>query len=214
MPTGAKRWWQRKFFARTRAPMWFVDMLILMECEQFALGNGADGARASTTWLLRYRPQLRRVDEVLPMPLHMYLRSCPESMQPIGIWLLGRMATRTEHFGLFERALDSPPAGRRHAARALRRIEAWEKLRTLAQLNPDDAKIAWYAHAPTTKRDFGQRLRNFAAHVDGSHASDANGPSRMALWFADLDWIRRAPKPAEIIRRILDRIHRLVHGAK
>ena len=96
--------------------------------------------------------------------------------------------------------------------RILRRIEAWEKLRTLAERNPDDAKIRWYAYAPFAKRNFSERLHNFTDHVDPSHAAEAAGPSRMPLWFADLDWIRRPPKPFAYIRELLERIHRWVHG--
>jgi hypothetical protein len=205
----AKRWWRRKPFSRR--PKRLLALLRDLEHEQSDRFNDAGAAR-STSWLLRYRPRFRRVEDSLPTPIHAYLRKCPESMTPIAIWLLGRCAIRTEHFALFEFARNAPPAARRHAARALRRLEAWEKLRTLARENPADSKMAWYAHALVTKRNFRERLRNFAEHVDHSHAAEAAGPSRMSIWFADVDWIRRPPKPVAYIRQILQRIHRWVHG--
>ncbi len=132
----------------------------------------------------------------------------------MAIWLLGRCASRTQQYDLFEFAVNGPEAARRHAARALRRVEAWSKLRALAAASPFDGKIAWYAQAPVTKRAFRERLKNFAAYVDASHAGEAAGPSRMALWFADVDWIRRPLKPVEYIRKVLQRIHRWVHGGE
>jgi len=164
-------------------------------------------------WLLPYRTRIRRLADAEPAAIQLYLLSCPDRMAPIAIWLLGRCVTRTKHLDLFDFAISAPLPGRRHAARTLRRAEAWTKLTRLAKLNRNDEKIAWYAATPFTKRGFRERLRNFANHVDASHATDAAGPSRMALWFADLDWIRRPPKPVELIRRVLERIHRLVHGA-
>jgi hypothetical protein len=205
----ARRWWRRKSFAR--GPKWLVALLHELEREQSA--RLSNSVQRSSTWLLRYRPQFRRLDEALPTPIHAYLRKCPETMAPVAIWLLGRCAIRTEHFALFDLAINAPPAARRHAARALRRVEAWEKLRKLAKRDPRDAKIAWYAYTPVTKRNFRERLHNFTDHVDASHADQAAGPSRMPLWFADLDWIRRPSKPLAYIREILERIHRWVQGA-
>jgi hypothetical protein len=212
MPQDAQRWWQRKRFARARGPKWLAKLLRDIERDHDARCSDPNGPPPSAGWLLHYRPQFRRLPDGFPYAILAYVKQCPESMKPIAIWLLGRCAIRTEHLGLFECALHASPVGRRHAARALRRIEAWEKLRTLARLHPYERQVVWYATAPVTKRDFPERLRNFAAQIDATHADDAAGPSRMPLWFADLDWIRRPSKSVEYIRRMLVRIHRWVHG--
>lgn len=214
MPSHAKRWRRRKKRHPLYGPRWLTTLLREIEREQAARLSDPNSPTPSATWLLRYRPQFRRFDNAFPAAMYWRLRQCPDSMKPIAIWLLGRRALRIDHLGLFEYALNASPAGRRHAARALRRVEAWEKLRTLAKLSPDDPKIRWYAYTPVAKRNFDERLRNFAEHVDHSHAAEGALPSRMPLWFANFDWVRHPPKPAEFIRRLLQRIHRLVHGVE
>ncbi len=169
-------------------------------------------AERPTGWLLPWRSQFRRLADVEPAAIRLYLLDCPDRMTPIAVWMLGRCATRLQHFDLFEFSIDASRATRTHAARALRRVEAWEKVARLSEASPGDRRIAWYAHAPTTKRVFAARLQNFAEHVDQSRAAEASGPSRMSLWFADLDWVRHPPKSVALIREILQRIHRLVRG--
>jgi hypothetical protein len=208
-PKQVKRWRRRRIY-----DSWVSELLHSLQREQAECAADVTRAARKQSWLLPYRPQFRRVKASHSAVIRLYLLNCPDVMRPIAIWLLGRCATVNQHFDLFEFALDASPPARRHAARALRRVEAWERVARLADASPGDPKIAWYASTPTTKRDFRERLRSFAEHVDSSRAAEAAGPSRMALWFADIDWFRRPPKPVEYIRQILERIHRWVHGGE
>jgi hypothetical protein len=198
--------WRR--IARWSQTGWLTSLLQEIEREQEVRVT----AERSAGWLLPWRSQFRRLADVEPAAIRLYLLDCPDRMTPIAVWMLGRCATRVQHFDLLEFASDASPPTRRHAARALRRVEAWEKVTRLADAAPDDRRLAWYAHAPTTKRVFAARLQNFAEHLDRAHAAEASGPSRMSLWFADLDWVRRPPKSVAVIRQILQRIRRWVHG--
>lgn len=165
-------------------------------------------------WLLPLRPQIPRVRRSEPVgAIRHYLLDCPDDMTLFASWLLGRCASQTKHFNLMDFAIDGSLPVKRHAARALRRVQAWTQLAALAASAPRDQRLAWYAYTTPTKHPFPKRLANFTEHVDQSHAAEAVGPSRMALRFADIEWIRHPPKSIELIRRILQRIHTWVHGA-
>jgi hypothetical protein len=177
-------------------------------------GN-ADVGQPSPYWLLRHRPRLRRVAQRKPAAaIRLYLLTCPAWIRPIAVALLGHCVERTNTCNRLEYAKAESSQARRRAARALWRAEAWSKLHSLIAATPGDDRVAFYGRADEIKRPFRDRLHAFAEHVDHAHEAEAAGPSRMALWFADLDWIRRPPKSVEIIRRILRHIHGLVHGAK
>jgi len=192
---------------------WVVRFLRKLDAERRDRFCHESVAAASATWLLSYRAQFRSIIQAdSAHAIRYYLAKCPPAMIPLGVWLLGRCAERCRLFGLPEFGRHESPAVRRHAARALRRLEAWSQLDELARRFPDDPRIQWYAHASVIKRPYRQRLRNFTQLVDASNAAAAAGPSRMPLWFRDLDWLRRPPKSAAYIRRILMHIHRLVHG--
>jgi hypothetical protein len=169
--------------------------------------------RLPPAWLIPYRAEFRDIADRQPAwAIRLYLLNCPADMVPIGVWLIGQCGARCRLFDIIEFGNHPNPVVRRHVAKALRRLEAWSRVSAMAKANPHDPRIVWYARAPLAKRPFGERLKNFAQHVDDSHAAEAVGPSRMALWLGDIEWVRRPPKGIEYIRRILRRIHRWVHG--
>lgn len=206
-----RRW---RYLALHTPQHWVLDFLEGIE-QQLRSRQQTAISRLSSGWLLPFRPQIHRVQRSEPVgAIRHYLLSCPDDMTLVASWLLGRCVTQTKHYNLMDFVMGASLPVKRHAARALRRAQAWTQLSALAASVPGDQRIAWYAHTTPVKRPFGQRLENFAEHVDQSHADEAVGPSRMSLWFADLEWVRHPPKSMDLIRQILERIHRWVHGAE
>jgi hypothetical protein len=202
---------RRKMFVHRRQS-WVVRFLKQLEINHLERLTAQPGG-LSPGWLLSYRTTFRTIAGRESGPaVRMYLLDCPVVMTPLGVWLLGQCADRCRLYGLEEFGRHSSASVRRHAARALRRQEAWSQLRVLAENDPQDARLQWFAYAPITKRSYNERLRNFTTHLDASHAEAAAGPSRMLLWFRDFNWQGVPPKSAEYIRWILARIHRLIHG--
>jgi hypothetical protein len=209
------RTWRR--ISRFAQQGWVGDFLRELEHELMLplieVRTGAVPSKRSPIWLLKFRSQIRRVIARKPAAsIRLYLLTCPPPMRPIAVALLGHCVDRTNTCNLLEYAEIEPTSTRRRAARALWRAEAWSKLRSLIAASPGDARVAYYGRVDEAKRPFDDRLHAFAEHVDHSHEAEAIGPSRMVLWFAEIDWVRRAPKSVELMRRILERIHRLVHG--
>jgi hypothetical protein len=168
---------------------------------------------ASTTvcWLLKYRQELRDSMECYYVPsIKYYISTCPAEMIPLSIWLWGQCANRFRLYGLSVFCHSSQPRVRRHVAKVLRRLEAWALLNEMAAAYPDDAKIQWYATAPTTPRTFAARLKKFTTNVDASHSDEVSTPSRMPFWASDSFWARTPPKSALLIRRMLRRIQHWV----
>jgi hypothetical protein len=89
-------------------------------------------------------------------------------------------------------------------------VEAWALLNEMAAAYPDDAKIQWYAGAPTTGRSFAKRLKRFTSGVDKSHADEVATPSRMPFWAIESFWTYTPPKSVAVIRRMLRRIQHWV----
>lgn len=131
-------------------------------------------------------------------------------MIPLCVWLLGQCAQPRHLYGLPPFRFDPSPQIRKHVAKALRRAEAWALLEEMAQEFPDDAKVQWFANAPTARRSFEERLDKFARNVDHSHAGEVSTPSRMPFWALERSWSYTAPKSRALIRRMLWRIRRWV----
>ena len=140
-----------------------------------------------------------------------YLLTCPQMMIAICVWLLGEFSDRRHLYELKAFRHDPSPQIRRHVAKALRRLEAWSYLREMAAANRDDARIQWFAKAPTIHAPFAERLKNFKQCVDDSHAGDVVTPSRMPFWTGVRYWERTPPKSPAYIRRMLRRIRFWVH---
>lgn len=166
--------------------------------------------------LIHVRGQFRAVIEAAPRAgLRRWLatRGTRLPASPVAVWLLGWCCVPIDSCrisGLINRK--TPPVFVRHYARALYRSHAWSELADLAELHPDDPFVSRLA-SQGNETSFESRLQRFAEHVDTSHAAEAAGPSRMRLWFAAEFWAGRAARSATLIRAVLERIHRLVHGA-
>ena len=80
-----------------------------------------------------------------------YLLTCPRTMIAICVWLVGEFSDRKHLYELKTFRHDPSPQIRRHVAKALRRLEAWSYLRDMAAADRDDARIQWFATAPTPR---------------------------------------------------------------
>jgi hypothetical protein len=170
-------------------------------------------------WPLAFRRELREIfarydsrANVGEMEIvRLYLLTCPPSMIPICVWMIGRFGGPMPLRELKSLRHSLSPQLRRHLAKALRRLSAWPLLREMAIENPNDDRIQWFATAPSTHRPFAERLNNFKSIIDHSHADEVRTPSQMPFWARDHRWYRTPPKSLEMMRRILRRIQQLVH---
>jgi hypothetical protein len=173
--------------------------------------NGDLGKR---TWLLPFRDELRgllggfdsRCDNGEVDVVRSYLLTCPRTMIAICVWLVGEFSDHKHLYELKTFRHDPSLQIRRHVAKALRRLEAWSYLREMAAADPDDARIQWFAKAPTSHSPFPERLRKYKRCVDDSHAGEVATPSRMPFWNGVSSWERTPPKSVAYIRRMLRRI--------
>lgn len=180
----------------------------------------ADRDIADRLWLLPFRRELRRLlagfdsryDKAEIDVVRSYLLTCPQTMIAICVWLLGEFSDRRHLYELKAFRHDPSPQIRRHVAKALRRLEAWSYLREMGAAYRGDARIQWYATAPTTHAPFAKRLENYKRCVDDSHAADVATPSRMPFWAGVRHWERTPPKSVAYIRRMLRRIRFWVHS--
>jgi hypothetical protein len=197
---------------RWRGEVWAFRALKKLEAElaeDAAQGNHGDRQRRLR--ILSHRGDFRRIiGEAHPAVMKLYLSKCPAEMAPLAVWLWGRCADRFRLHGLAAYCFDPSTQVRRRVAKALRRLEAWSYLRLMAAAYPDDAKIQWYATAPTTRRSFAGRLKNFTSGVDDSHADEVATPSQMPFWALESFWSYTPPKSVVMIRRMLRRIQHWV----
>lgn len=207
-PAKLNRW---RRIARWRGEGRAFRLLKQMEAEWAKEVADGDDDRKRRVRMLRHRADFRWIiARGHPAVFKLYLSNCPAEMVPLAIWLWGRCAHRFRLYGLAEFGDDSSPAVRKHVAKALRRLEAWAPLREMTAAYPDDAKIQWYATAPTTHRSFAERLKNFTSSVDDSHADEVVTPSSMPFWAVETFWSYTPPKSVFLIRRMLHRIRHWV----
>jgi hypothetical protein len=146
-PTAATiRTWRR--ISRFAQQGWVATFLEVLEHQLSAqildAGRGGSSSRPFRYWLLRYRPQIRRVGERKPAAaIRLYLLTCTPSMRPIAVALLGHCVDRTNTYNLLVYATTESAQTRRRAARALWRAEAWSQLRSLIATSPGDERIAY-----------------------------------------------------------------------
>ena len=176
-----------------------------------SLPGARSGEPLPPTWLLPFRKDFRKmIADNTTAAIDWHLLTGDSALRPLFLWLLSKHADRFRLHRLDEYADDPSPEVRRHVAKALRRLEAWAQLREMALQNPDDAKIQWNANAPTTRRPFAERLKDFTSIVDDSHAGEVFTPSRMPFWSLERVWERTPPKSIELMRRMLRRIRHWV----
>jgi hypothetical protein len=87
--------------------------------------------------------------------------------------MLGKCADRFRLCGIADLRTSPSPHVRKHVAKALRRLEAWNLLDEMAKLYPNDAKLQWFANAPLSRPSFPARLSRYVATVNDSHAGGA-----------------------------------------
>jgi hypothetical protein len=210
------RWpWSRDI---RRSPTY--KLLRRIESASGQIHEKTDGDLRKRTWLLPFRDELRRLlagfdfryDKAEIDVVRCYLLTCPRTMIAICVWLVGEFSDRRHLYELKTFRHDPSPQIRRHVAKALRRLEAWSYLREMAAADPDDARIQWFAKAPTTHAPFAERLNRYTRCVDDSHAGEVATPSRMPFWTGVSSWERTPPKSVEFIRRMLRRIQRWVRS--
>lgn len=169
-------------------------------------------------WMLALRPLLRESmagDLVRRrQELALLLRDGDPRVRPMVVWLLGRCASRFKLRGIENCTLDCDPATRKQVAKALKRLEAADRLQEMAAAWPHDAWVQRYARrvvAPPSP--FAERLARYVAHTGGdTDVALTPGPSRMPYWARDARWFLSPPKSPWSIRRLLLRIQRWVHG--
>jgi hypothetical protein len=207
-----RRWHWRHIRRSIRKSPTFKS-LRRIELASDQLREKADTDLGKRTWLLPFRDELRqllagfdsRFDGEVEV-VRYYLLNCPRTMIAICLWLEGEFSDRRRLYDLKTFRNDPSPQIRRHIAKALRRLEAWSLLREMAAADRDDARIQWYATAPTTHAPFAERLKKYKRCVDDSHAGEVATPSRMPFWTGVSSWERTPPKSGAYIRRMLRRI--------
>jgi hypothetical protein len=189
-------------------------LLQRIEAASVQMQEKGAGDIGNRTWLLPFRRELRRLlagfdsryDKAEIDVVRCYLLTCPRAMIAICVWLIGEFSDRRHLHELKTFRHDPSPQIRRHVAKAFRRLEAWSYLRDMAAADRGDARIQWFATAPTTHAPFAERLRNYKRCVDDSHAGEVATPSRMPFWAEVKYWERTPPKSVAYIRRMLRRI--------
>jgi hypothetical protein len=163
------------------------------------------------TWLLQFRDDFRRLlnDETV-LVVNSFMLVGDRNLQPVFIWLMRRYANRFRLCDIDEFCDDASPAVRKHAAKALRRLEAWPALGDMLRAYPDDKKVRWFATAPIRKRTSRESLEKYSESIEQSHAHEVVTPSRMPFWRRESFWERTPPKSVLAIRRMLRRIRHLV----
>ncbi|WP_425397991.1 hypothetical protein [Aeoliella sp.] len=195
-----------------RSQLAVAEFLDEIDDQYAAAGDGGPGVG----WLLRFRSDFRAMIQdglLAAYGLGKCLQTGPTHTPAyaVAIFLLGRCASRSHTLGLSRLDAESTPAVRKHYARALRRVEAWPRLRRLSEDHPDD-RFVQAVLENTTRRPFVNRLSRFAQHVDHSHEAEAALVSRMPLWIRDTEWNGKPPKRASWIRIVLERIREWVRG--
>jgi hypothetical protein len=205
--TTAEDWYRNGGHVRASTASRFLQEL----CEyQHRLMSFYDG-KIPRTWLLKFRQEFRQLEEQrAALVMQRFISLGDPALRHVFIWLLSKVASRFFLRGLDEYCDDPSPVVRKHLAKALRRLEAWPLLEKMATAHPDDERLRWFATAPTTKRPFRDRLRDFRTTLDDSRAAEVVTPSQMPFWAQEKSWSRTAPKSAAMIRRMLRRIRHWV----
>lgn len=178
-----------------------------------SLLNSLNDNQHPTMWLIPFRDDFRQLihDDAAPI-IARHLRYDSGELRALYIWLLSKFADRCRLLGIDEYANDPSPVVRKHVAKTLRSLEAWRLLDAMVTANPANETIHWFAKAPTRKREFPERLRNYVDYVDQSQSAEAVGPSRMLYWSLYNPWQGRPPKSLSFIRRVLLHIRSLLRG--
>jgi len=194
----ANREWARRFFVHLKE----------VSADTSSKDANAQGAR-----LLPCREGFRRALRDNPVDVISGHLCDPDPLiRSVSIWLLSQSANRFQLLGINGHCDDPSPMVRKHVAKALYRLEAWQPLQDLAEDFPEDAAIKWFAQPRPNRIEFGKRLSRYAEHMDTSMAETATHSEPMTLWISFEGWILSPPKSRSYIRRILLRIRNAVRG--
>jgi hypothetical protein len=131
----------------------------------------------------------------------------------IAIWLLGKVRNR-QTISVLDECIAHPDVRvRRHTAKALLRMGAWSQLHDMGERDPDPVVRRWAAYAERPPQDFRTRLSRFVGHEAGLAATAAQpAPSSAEVFLAVTPGAGLPPRRPWFLRRILERIRRLVRG--
>jgi hypothetical protein len=200
-----------KYYATGR----FLDELSSYRLKMTELSNCTHLAH---TWLLPFRDDFRHLidqgngDTIAAIQL--FLRHSDSELRHVGIWLLSRFATEKHLLRIDSYCFDRSATVRKHVARALRRLKAWNLLVEMPEAYANDAWRQCFAPElgpeASARRSFSERLRDFKRNVGDSHSGEVFTPSRMPYWSLYDPWEGKPPKTMWYIRRMLRRIRHLV----
>jgi hypothetical protein len=161
-------------------------------------------------WLLPFRGRIRQVSRVdARRTLTAVIEQARDpKLLVLAIWLRGRLGgiDGTSNVARFAAADDFQT--RKEVARALGRMGAWRELREMAKWDSHPRVRQMASLEPA--RPYGERLAAFASHAE---RVEAPAMQRRLYVAPEVDLrLGRPPKPIELIRAILERIHRLVMG--
>ena len=155
--------------------------------------------------------KLMRHDEAIPIIVQR-LRYGGPLYRAVSIWILSKNASRFNLLGINDYCDDPSPMVRKHVAKALRRLEAWDLLKNMARRHLGDDDVLRFVKPTPNKKSYFDRLTSYTDNINRVHATTATSTSRMPLWFRDDYWAGSRSKNIEYMRTILRRIKALVHG--
>ena len=184
---------------------------------------GPQGMRTLKLLQLIYDTRVRRFDNKWPFGIREYVKRIQRInstrvlclvaertenpiMRILAIWLRGRCGGSLGTSTLARFTHHSDEQTRKEVARALKRMGAWAHLRGMAARDTSERIKRIATSEPV--RPYRDRLGDFVGRMACVKVSGEETPLEVA---DNLDLGQgRPPKPTSLIRRILDRIHRLV----
>lgn len=187
---------------------WLMSLVQARQCER------RTGKQPLT--LLQHRHTLCEMTNHQPPPIAGLMvllhreSDGPQELVQLAVWALGRCAGAIGISAVASLINDIRPAVRKEVARALRRMGGWAELRVMAAQDADiRVRRLALAAEPTP---FADRLGRFVDdQVQRRATTEPPKTSRMRFWL-NTRLERHPPKSISLIRRLLRRIRRLVHG--
>ena len=113
--------------------------------------------------LVSLRDDFRKLmahDEVIPV-LQRRLRYGGPLYRAVSIWLLSKNASRFDRLGIDHHSDDASPLVRKHVAKALRQLEAWDVLRDMAHRHLNDADVLPFVEPKPNRKSYTDRLAGY-----------------------------------------------------
>ncbi|WP_145246276.1 hypothetical protein [Aeoliella mucimassa] len=185
----------------------------LLELAEFREQQLADSTPTGN-WLLAFRRDFQAILSLAPCRgLQQVLQKLPPESPvfPVALWLQGRCSTRMKSHDLESLPAEATPTLRKHFAKALYRVEAWPRLRRLANDYPNDPFVAAMKSCPF-RRSLASRIARYAEHVSQPPELNPADHRPTPLWIRDSPWTLTPPKSNRWIRMMLERIRVWVRG--